>query len=84
MDPAEHNVAGIGAGGFFRKLVGVTAKIGKADDFITLVMVAKNDGAGAESTSRGSDALVHALIGENEIVIEGTDLCPLDCGSNSN
>ena len=84
MHAAEHNVLSIGARCLLRQFVRVAAKIGKADDLIALVMVAQDDRARAQDISGLSDAAVHAVIGKDEIIVEGAAFRPLDCWSNSN
>ena len=70
MYAAENNVFRAGARGFLRQLVGVAAKIGKADHFIALVMVAQNHRARAKFASGRGNARIHGVIGEYKVVIE--------------
>src|SRR5258706_12282445 len=70
MNAAENDVAALGARCFLRKLVGVAAKIGEADDFITLVVMPKHHHLAAEGLPGLSNALVHRVIRKDEIVLQ--------------
>jgi len=72
VNTAKDNVFGAGARGFLREFVRVASKVGKADDFIALVVVAKDDRAPAQFASRGSNARIQAAVWEYEIIIERT------------
>ena len=70
MNAAEDDVFGAGFGGDLRELVGVAGKVSKSNNFVALVVVAEEDGGGAEARARGRDAVVHGVVGEREVVIE--------------
>ena len=70
MHAAENDVFPAGLGGFLRQLVRVAAEIGKADDFIALVMVTEDDHIAAQSLPGRSNALVHGVVGQNEIIFQ--------------
>ena len=75
---AENDVFAAGLGGFFRELVGIAAEIGEADDFIALVMVSEDDHVAAEDLAGCANAVVHGVVGEDEIVLQTAN-----CGSSS-
>ena len=70
MHAAEDNVFAARMRGLLRKFVGVAAKIGKADDFVALIVVSKNHALAAQSLAGGGNAVVHGVIGKDEIVFQ--------------
>jgi len=70
MHAAEDDVFGFSLGGDFGELVAVAGCIGKANDFIALVVVAEQEHVCAEFLTGRCDAVVHGVIGQREIVLE--------------
>ena len=66
---AENNVPGVGFGGDFGELVAVAGEIGEADDFVALVVVAQQQGGGAELSARRGDARIHGVVRERQVVV---------------
>src|SRR5439155_17378224 len=66
----EDNVLSSRARRLLRELVRVAAVIGEADHLIALIVVAQNHAFAPQSLTGGSDALVHSVIGENEIIFQ--------------
>ena len=60
----------LSARGFLRKLVGVAAEIGIANDFIALIVMTQNDAVAAKSLASPTNTFVHGVIGENEIIFQ--------------
>ncbi len=67
---AEDDVLAAGPGGFLGKFVGVSAKIGEADDFIALVVVSENDALAAQSFAGSGDARVHGVVRKDQIIFQ--------------
>src|SRR6266436_6176220 len=63
VDTAEDNVFRVRTRAFLGKFVGVTAKVGEANHFVALVVMAKNQSAGSEHTTRRRDTGVHGVVG---------------------
>ncbi len=70
MHATENDVFGAGARSFLRQFVGITAKVGKAYDFIALVMMTQNDHTITECMFRGGNARVHGFIRKYKIVFK--------------
>src|ERR1700737_1479759 len=70
MHAAEDDVAAVGFGSLVGKLEGVAAKIGKFDDFVALIVMAKNDGVFSELGFGGSDAVVEGVVGNQKIGVK--------------
>ena len=72
---AKDNIFAACACGLLRQFVGVTAKIGEADYLVTLVMVPKNDDIAPKFLSGRTNAVIHGVIGENQIIFQTANLC---------
>src|SRR5437868_15259712 len=84
MHTAENDIFRAGACRFLRQFVRVATKIGKADHFIPLVMVAQVNRARAKFASGRGNARVHGVIGEYKVVIErATDASLFPRGNRS-
>src|SRR5258708_7253653 len=70
VDTAEDNVFRVSARALLGKFVGITTKVGEANDLVALVVMAKDESAGSEHTTRRRDAGVHGVLGEHQIVFE--------------
>src|SRR5260221_8121971 len=70
MHATENNVFRIGPRGFLGQFVRIAAKIGKADDFIPLVMMAKNHRARTKLASGRGNPRVHGVVWEYKVIIE--------------
>ncbi len=70
VDTAEDNVFRVSARALLGKFVGITTKVGEANDLVALVVMAKDESAGSEHTTRRRDAGVHGVVGEHQIVFE--------------
>ena len=77
MHAAEDDVFASGMRGLLRKFVGVAAKIGEANDFIALIVMSKNHALAAQSLAGGGDAVVHGVIGQDEVIFQTANCC---CG----
>ncbi len=67
---AEDDVAAFGLRGHLREAIGIATAISKADDFIALVMMPKNDALPAQGSLGGRNTAVHGAIGKYQIVFE--------------
>ncbi len=67
---AKYDVLAAGGCRLLRKFVGVATKIGEANDFIALVVVAENHAFAAQSFAGRGDALVHGVVGQHEIIFQ--------------
>src|SRR5258707_13372803 len=70
MHAAKDNVLAPSTGSFLRKLVRVAAEICEADDFVALIVMAENDDLTTQNFPGRADALVHGVIGKDEIVLQ--------------
>src|SRR5258708_5066272 len=70
VDAAEDNVFRVSTRAFLGKFVGVTAKVGEANDFVALVVMAKDQSAGSERTTSSRNAGVHGVVGEHQVIFE--------------
>jgi hypothetical protein len=70
MHAAKDDVLAGGFGGFLGEFVRVSAEIGEADYFIALVVVAEDYAFAAQSLAGGGDAVVHGVVGEDEIIFQ--------------
>ena len=77
MHAAEDDVLASGARGLLRQLVGVAAKIGEANDFVALIVMSKNHAFAAQSFAGGGNAVVHGVIGQDEVIFQTANCC---CG----
>src|SRR5258708_1129955 len=78
VDTAEDNVFRVSARALLGKFVGITTKVGEANDLVALVVMAKDESAGSEHTTRRRDAGVHGVLGEHQIVFEAASLASLN------
>ena len=70
MHAAENNVLRFSFGGDFGELVAVAGEVGEANHFVALVVVAEQDGRGAEVRACLGDAGVHGVVGKREVVFK--------------
>ena len=70
VDAAEDQVPRLGGGRDLRELVGVAGVVGEADDLVPLVVVPQQDGARAELRPGSRDAVVHGVIGQDEVILK--------------
>jgi len=79
MHTTKDNVLPASVRGLLRELVGIAAKIGETDHFVALIVMTQNHAVAAQNFAGGSDALVHSVIGENEIIFQTANS---GCGSH--
>ena len=79
MHAAKNNVFAGGPGGLLRQLVRVSAKVGEANHFVALIMVAEDDGIAAQYFSGGTNAIVQRVVGQDEIILQTANS---SCGSH--
>ncbi len=72
---AEHDVAAFGLRSHLREPVGIAAIVGKAHDFVALIVMSEDHALAAQGLFRRRNAFVHRVIGENEIVFERAGCC---------
>ena len=70
MHAAKDDVTSIRLRGNLGKLVRIPSVIGKADHFIALIVVSKNEAVATELATSLGDAVIHRMIGEDEIIIQ--------------
>src|ERR1700726_385845 len=70
MHAAKDNVVAASTGSFLRKLVRVAAKICEADDLVPLIVMAEKDDLTTQNFPGRADALVHGVVGKDEIVLQ--------------
>src|SRR5256885_389609 len=66
----ENDVFSIRHGSLLRKPVRVAAEIGVANDLIALIVMSKDDAVATQSLASRTNALVHSVIGQNEIIFQ--------------
>ena len=71
---AKDEILRLGLGRDFGELVGVAGEIRKTDHFIALIVVAEQNRALAELRARRRNPLIHAVVGQGEVVIERTTI----------
>src|SRR5690348_5898805 len=70
MHATEDDVSAPRIGCLLRKLVGIAAKIGVADHLVALIVMAQDGDVGPQGTLGRSNAVVHGVVGKNEIIIQ--------------
>ena len=74
MHAAKEDVVRVRLRRRFRQFVAVAGEIREADHFVALVVVPQQDRRLAQRAPRHSNALIHAVIRQDKIVVEGTHL----------
>src|SRR5579885_3199472 len=74
MHAAKYDVLTAGLRRLLRELVRIPAIIGEPNDFIALIVVPKDDQITAQFPPCRSNAVVHGVIRENEIIFQTANL----------
>ena len=70
VDAAKENVFCVGSGGgVLRELIAVPGEIGEPKHLVTLIVVTKKNDVGTKALTCRSDACVHGVVGELEVVL---------------
>ena len=77
MHTAEDDVFAAGVRGLLGQFVGIATKIGEANDLIALIVMSKNHAFAAQGLASGGNAVVHGVIGQDEVVFQAANWC---CG----
>src|SRR3954447_25556327 len=75
MHTAKDNVLAARLRRFLRKFVRIAAKICIANHFVALIMMSKDYYITSKLLPSRSNAVVHGVIGKNQIVFETANLC---------
>src|SRR5579859_740828 len=79
MHAAEDDVFSAGMRGFLGQLVGIAAIVCETNDFVALIVMSENHAVAAQSLAGGSDAVVHGVIGQDEVIFQTANRY---CGSH--
>ena len=80
VNAAKDDVAALGLRSLEGELEGVTAKIGKLDNFVALVVMAQNHDVFAQAGPRGRDAVIKSMVRHKKVRIEVAPYPGLDLG----